>query len=127
MENNSYSVLDRLDYLEFRQNLLILKEPCHKAIVFFDLDIGIYLEMKEKSKEFCEKISNGQNLNLLDYEKLLISIWGRHSPESTAVAMPINADSHGSPFLKKSSGFTGAVKNISSLNKTNVSLSPLIR
>lgn len=75
MENNSYSVLDQLDYLEFRQNLLILKEPCHKAIVFFDLDIGIYLEMKEKSKEFCEKISNGQNLNLLDYEKLLISIW----------------------------------------------------
>ena len=52
MENNSYTLVDRIDYLEFRQNLLILKQPCHKATVFFDLNIDIYLEIREKTKEF---------------------------------------------------------------------------
>ena len=47
MENNSYTLVDRIDYLEFRQNLLILKQPCHKATVFFDLNIDIYLEIRE--------------------------------------------------------------------------------
>ena len=68
MENNSYTTSDRLDYLEFRQNLLILKQPCHKATVFFDLTIDIYLKMKEKSEEFSENVKNGKNLKLLDYE-----------------------------------------------------------
>ena len=66
MENNSYTLVDRIDYLEFRQNLLILKQPCHKATVFFDLNIDIYLEIREKTKEFSEK--------LYDYEKLIIGI-----------------------------------------------------
>ena len=73
MENNSYTTSDRLDYLEFRQNLLILKQPCHKATVFFDLTIDIYLKMKEKSEEFSENVKNGKNLKLLDYEKMIIN------------------------------------------------------
>ena len=72
MENNSYTTSDRLDYLEFRQNLLILKQPCHKATVFFDLTIDIYLKMKEKSEEFSENVKNGKNLKLLDYEKITL-------------------------------------------------------
>ena len=62
MENNSYTLVDRIDYLEFRQNLLILKQPCHKATVFFDLNIDIYLEIREKTKEFSEKIICGEGL-----------------------------------------------------------------
>ena len=87
MENNSYSILDRLDYLEFRQNLLILKQPCHKATVFFDLTIDIYLEMKEKSKEFSQNIRNGQPLTLLDYEKMIISIWPNISNYPSACSL----------------------------------------
>ena len=75
LENNSYTTSDRLDYLEFRQNLLILKQPCHKATVFFDLTIDIYLKMKEKSEEISENVKNGKNLKLLDYEKMIINIW----------------------------------------------------
>ncbi len=87
MENNSYNVSDRLDYLEFRQNILILKQPCHKAIVFFDLTIDIYLEMKEKSNEFSQKIRVGQKLNLSDYEKLIISIWPNISNYPSACSL----------------------------------------
>lgn len=75
MENNSYDILNRIDYLEFRQNLLILKEPCHKASIFFDLNIDIYLEMREFSNEFCKRITNGEKLTLHDYEKSIINIW----------------------------------------------------
>ena len=48
MENNSYTLVDRIDYLEFRQNLLILKQPCHKATVFFDLNIDIAKSLLDK-------------------------------------------------------------------------------
>lgn len=75
MENNAYDILNRLDYLEFRQNLLILKQPCHKASIFFDLNIDIYLEMKEFSKEFCKKIACGEKLTIHDYEKSITDIW----------------------------------------------------
>ncbi|WP_455542027.1 hypothetical protein [Intestinibacter sp.] len=87
MENNSYNVSNRLDYLEFRQNILILKQPCHKATVFFDLTIDIYLEMKEKSNEFSQKIRVGQKLNLSDYEKLIISIWPNISNYPSACSL----------------------------------------
>ncbi|MGN1031988.1 MAG: hypothetical protein ACI4PU_00865 [Intestinibacter sp.] len=75
MENNHYDILNLIDYLEFRQNLLILKEPCHKASIFFYLDIDIYLEMRKLSNEFCKKIANGEKLTLQDYEKSIIDIW----------------------------------------------------
>lgn len=75
MENNYRDILNRLDYIEFRQNLLILKEPCHKTTVFFDLNMDIYLEMKNFSKEFCKRISNGEKLTLQDYEKYIADIW----------------------------------------------------
>ena len=72
---NLENLLNRIDYLEFRQNLLILKQPCHKATVFFDLNMEIYLEMKKASKDFCEKIASGEKLTLIDYENLLIDIY----------------------------------------------------
>lgn len=87
MENNSYTTSDRLDYLEFRQNLLILKQPCHKATVFFDLTIDIYLKMKEKSYEFSQKLRDGEYLKLYDYEKLIISIWPNISNYPSACSL----------------------------------------
>lgn len=75
MENNLYSLSDRIDYLEFRQNIFILKQPCHKATVFFDLDMDIYLKIKQKTNEFAEKLKCGEALKLCDYEKLIISVW----------------------------------------------------
>lgn len=68
-------IIYRLDYLEFRQNLLILKEPCHKISLFFDLDINTYINMKVFSNEFSQKVKNGHPLNIQDYEKSLIKIW----------------------------------------------------
>ena len=80
LENNSYTLVDRIDYLEFRQNLLILKQPCHKATVFFDLNIDIYLEIREK-------IICGEGLKLYDYEKLIIGIWPNISNYPSACSL----------------------------------------
>ena len=80
MENNSYTLVDRIDYLEFRQNLLILKQPCH-------LNIDIYLEIREKTKEFSEKIICGEGLKLYDYEKLIIGIWPNISNYPSACSL----------------------------------------
>ena len=80
MENNSYTLVDRIDYLEFRQ-------PCHKATVFFDLNIDIYLEIREKTKEFSEKIICGEDLKLYDYEKLIIGIWPNISNYPSACSL----------------------------------------
>lgn len=91
LENNSYTTSDRLDYLEFRQNLLILKQPCHKATVFFDLTIDIYLKMKEKSEEFSENVKNGKNLKLLDYEKMIINIWPNISNYPSSCSLIANS------------------------------------
>ena len=87
MENNSYTLVDRINYLEFRQNLLILKQPCHKATVFFDLNIDIYLEIREKTNEFSEKIICGEGLKLYDYEKLIIGIWPNISNYPSACSL----------------------------------------
>lgn len=75
MENTTYNILNRLNYLEFRQNLLILKQPCHKVSIFFDLNIDIFTKMKDFSNDFSEKVRNGENLTLRDYEKSLVNIW----------------------------------------------------
>lgn len=75
MEKLLKEIIYRLDYLEFRQNLLILKEPCHKISLFFDLDINTYINMKVFSNEFSQKVKNGHPLNIQDYEKSLIKIW----------------------------------------------------
>lgn len=87
MKNNSYSLADRIDYLEFRQNIFILKQPCHKATVFFDLNIDIYLEIKQKTNEFAEKIRCGKILKLCDYEKLIIDIWPNISSYPSAYSL----------------------------------------
>lgn len=75
MENTNYNILNRLNYLEFRQNLLILKQPCHKVSVFFDLNIDIFTKIKNFSNDFCKRIQDGENLTLKDYEKSLNNIW----------------------------------------------------
>lgn len=68
-------ILYKIEYLEFRQNLLILKEPCHKISILFELDLYTYINMKTFSYEFCEKLKEGQNLTIQDYEKTLSDIW----------------------------------------------------
>lgn len=75
MKNDSYSLLDRIDFLEFRQNLLILKQPCHKASVFFDLDIETFLKLRDFSSDFSRRFVDGEKLTLNDYEKSLFNLW----------------------------------------------------
>lgn len=75
MENKSYSLIDRIDYLEFRQNVLLLKQPSHKASIFFDLDISTFLKIREFSRDFSRKVTDGEKLTLINYEKSLINIW----------------------------------------------------
>lgn len=87
MENNSYSLSDRINYLEFRQNLLILKQPCHKATILFDLNMDIYFKIKQKTDEFCEEVKNGKSLKLSDYEKLIFYVWPNISNYPSACAL----------------------------------------
>ena len=51
------------------------------------LNIDIYLEIREKTKEFSEKIRYGEGLKLYDYEKLIIGIWPNISNYPSACSL----------------------------------------
>ena len=73
-DKNDY-LLDRLDYLEFRQSLLFLKPPQHKAHFFYELTLEDFLSIKSYVNYYSDKIKNGENISLNDFSKGLTDIW----------------------------------------------------
>ena len=73
-ERNDY-IIDRLDYLEFRQSLLFLKPPQHKAHFFYELTLEDFLNIKSYTSSYSDKIRNDENISLNDFSKGLTEIW----------------------------------------------------
>ena len=65
---------DRIDFIEFKQNILFLKPPQHKAQVFAQLSLDEFLKIRKLTNDFSNRIEKNERLSILDYEKELISI-----------------------------------------------------
>lgn len=73
-ENNNY-ILNRLDYLEFRQSVLFLKPPQHRTQLFYNLTLEDFLKIRNYTNGYSLKIKNNENISLNDFSKGLTEIW----------------------------------------------------
>ena len=51
MDDNNNNLLDRLDFLEFKQNLIFLKPPQHSAQIFYELSLEDFLNIRDFQEE----------------------------------------------------------------------------
>ena len=75
MSDNNKNLLDRLDFIEFKENLIFLKPPQHSAQLFYELTLDDFLKIRGFTNEYIMKIENNENVSLSDFEKKLIDIW----------------------------------------------------
>ena len=80
MDDNNNNLLDRLDFLEFKQNLIFLKPPQHSAQIFYELSLEDFLNIRDFTNEYKIKIENNDITSLSDFEKKLINIWQPAKP-----------------------------------------------
>lgn len=67
-------IYDRLDFIEFKQNLILLKQPQHKASVFYKITLDNFLKIRDFTFEFESQIQSGIKLTISDYETKLFEI-----------------------------------------------------
>ena len=48
-------IYDRLDFIEFKQNLILLKQPQHKASVFYKPTLDDFLKKMDLTNNFENK------------------------------------------------------------------------
>ena len=67
-------IYDRLDFIEFKQNIILLKQPQHKASVFYNLTLDDFLNIRDFTFEFESQIKSGIKSSISDYESKLFEI-----------------------------------------------------
>jgi len=67
-------IYDRLDFIEFKQNLILLKQPQHKASVFYKITLDDFIKIRDLTSEFENQIKLGARTSILDYESKLFEI-----------------------------------------------------
>lgn len=73
-EKHDY-LANRLDLLEFKQNIIILKPPHHSTQLFYNLTLEDFLKIRDFVNEFSIKMKNDESLSLDIFEKRLVEIW----------------------------------------------------
>lgn len=68
-------ISDRLDFIEFKQNILLLKQPQHKASIFYDLTLDDFLKIKNLAAKVSDIMTRGEKYTIYDFEKELFVIW----------------------------------------------------
>ncbi|CEI73946.1 MULTISPECIES: hypothetical protein [Romboutsia] len=68
-------ISDRLDFIEFKQNILLLKQPQHKASIFYDLTLDDFLKIKSLTAKVSDIMTRGEKYTIYDFEKELFVIW----------------------------------------------------
>ncbi len=69
-------IYDKIEFIEFRQNILFLKQPQHKASIFFELHLDDFLRIRDFTENFSKRVVLGnEKLTIYDYEKELFNIW----------------------------------------------------
>lgn len=67
-------IYDRLDFIEFKQNLILLKQPQHKVSEFYKLTLDDFLKIRDFTFEFESQIKSGVRSSISDYESKLFEI-----------------------------------------------------
>lgn len=67
-------IYDRLEFIEFKQNILLLKQPQHKASVFAQLTLDDFLKIRDYTQEIGLKLNKGQIYTITEYEENLYKI-----------------------------------------------------
>lgn len=75
MDENNKNLIDRLDFIEFKQNIIFLKPPQHSTQLFYDLTLEDFLKIRDFTNEYSSKIESGEITSLSEFEKKLIDIW----------------------------------------------------
>ncbi|WP_455539967.1 hypothetical protein [Terrisporobacter sp.] len=75
MKDNNNNLLDRLDFIEFKQNLIFLKPPQHSAQIFYELNLDDFLKIRDLANKYKVKIESNDITSLPDFEKKLIDVW----------------------------------------------------
>ena len=75
MDKNNKNLVDRLDFIEFKQNIIFFKPPQHSTQLFCDLTLEDFLKIRDFTNKYSLKIENNENTSLNDFEKNLIDIW----------------------------------------------------
>lgn len=68
-------IYDRIEFLEFKQSILFLKQPQHKASIFHDLSLDVFLQIRDFTKSISEKILEGEKYTIGEYEQKLFELW----------------------------------------------------
>lgn len=88
-------IYDRLDFLEFKQSILLLKQPQHKASIFNKLTLEDFLKIKNFTLSFEDMINAGNEYTIDDYERELFKIWSpikSYPSSSTLVAKTLMSE-----------------------------------
>lgn len=75
MDENNKNLVNRLDFIEFKQNIIFLKPPQHSTQLFYDLTLEDFLKIRDFTKEYTQIIESDKLASLSDFEKKLINIW----------------------------------------------------
>ena len=75
MDENNKNLLNRLDFLEFKQNIILLKPPQHSAQLFYQITLEDFIKIRDFTNLYIIKIENKEFTSLNDFEKNLINIW----------------------------------------------------
>ena len=66
-------IYDRLDFIEFKQNLILLKQPQHKASVFYKLTLDDFLKIRDLTLNFENQIKSGARTSTYPSASTLIA------------------------------------------------------
>lgn len=82
-------IYDKIDFIEFKQNILLLKQPQHRASIFYDLKLDDFIKIRDFTEKFSKRVLNNEKLTISDYEKELFKVWSpikSYPSSSTLVA-----------------------------------------
>ncbi|GAA0710742.1 hypothetical protein GCM10008904_22640 [Paraclostridium ghonii] len=72
--NIDNDLTSRLDFIEFKQQILLLKHPSHKATVFAELSLYDFLSIKKYVSNFEYFLDNGYNFDFKSFESGLYEL-----------------------------------------------------
>lgn len=66
--NFDNNLLSRIEFIEFKQKILLLKNPSHKVSIFAELELYDFLSIKDYVKNFEFRLENEYKLDFKDFE-----------------------------------------------------------
>ena len=65
---------DRLDFIEFKQNILLLKNPQHKASIFIQLNLDEFIKVRNLVNNYSVHFYRGNFNSLSNFESELYDL-----------------------------------------------------